>query len=461
VWNLSNVRPLPRRPDSRAPTQTSWSEAELADVWEQRRYAAQWLVDCCGRHLRVVFPGRRWGGPGPDFVGAVLAERDGTLVRGDVEVHVRASSWAGHHHAQDPAYRQVVLHVVHKDDVMALDARGWHVPTVKLEPLRGPPRPERAPCVRSTPAVLEIVREAGRERFRARAARFEGDLATVEADQVVWRGVCEALGFRRNTLPFGRLADAVPWSQAAPVVIDRGPVGLAGALLGAAGLIAEASLPEAHAWRALQRQLRLRPVLQAASWDRRQMRGANAPAWRCRGLAELAARWTGAPGSLGEAGCSGRLGEAGCSDRLGEGGCSGRLGEGGPAEQVLAAVRQAAGRRHPKLWVLARASPWIGRGRAQVVVINVLLPFAAAAGVQEAAELFERLPGEPTNRVVRYMAAQLGGPDSRVRFRGACLQQGLLQLFKLTCASRVCERCPAHAAHRRGATTEGFDTSNG
>src|SRR5947209_9949178 len=113
-WTRSNLHPRSRR--SGPPP--ALSEAELADVWQDRRYATRWLVDCCGRHLRVVFPGRRWGGPGPDFVGAVLAERDGTLVRGDVEVHVRASSWAGHHHAQDPAYRQVVLHVVHQADVM-------------------------------------------------------------------------------------------------------------------------------------------------------------------------------------------------------------------------------------------------------------------------------------------------------------------------------------------------------
>jgi hypothetical protein len=397
-----------------------WSEAELADAWEQRRYRAAWLVDCCGRHLRVVFPGRRWGGPGPDFVGAVLAERDGTLVRGDVEVHVRASSWAGHGHALDPAYRQVVLHVVHRDDVMALDVRGWHIPTVTLEPLRGPPRPLAVPCVRSAPAVLEIVRAAGRERFRARARRFEGNLASVDADQVIWRGVCEALGFGRNTQPFGQLADAVPWAQAALVVADRGPVGLAGALLGAAGLLQQASLPEAHAWRALQRQFGLRPALRAASWDHRQVRAANSPASRCRGLAELAARWA-QP--------------------------AGRTAPAGPAEHVLAAVRQATLARRPRLWPLARASPWIGRGRAQVIVVNVLLPFASAAGLAEAAALFERLPGEPTNRIVRYMAGQLGGPE-QVRFRGACQQQGLLQLFKLTCASRVCERCPAHAAGR-------------
>jgi hypothetical protein len=103
--------------------------------------------------------------------------------------------------------------------------------------------------------------------------------------------------------------------------------------------------------------------------------------------------------------------------------------------------------RWPRLWRMSHASPWIGRGRAQVIAVNVLLPFAAAAGVGEAARLFERLPGEPSNRVVRYMARQLGGPG--VHFRGACSQQGLLQLFKATCAARLCERCPARATRSR------------
>ena len=370
----------------------------------------------------MVFPGRRWGGPGPDFRGAVLAARDGTLLRGDVEVHPRASSWAAHRHAQDGEYRQVVLHVVQIADAVALDGHSRPVPTVELEPEpgRGPPPRLRVPCVRAPAAVLEIVEAAGCERFRARAARFEGDLAVEAPDQVLWRGVCEALGFQRNTRPFGQLAEAVAWSQAARVVADRGPVGLAGLLLGTAGLLAEATLPEAHAWRALQRGQRLRAALSAASWDRRQQRAANAPEQRCRGLAELAAGWAA---------------QRWC----------------GPAEQVLEAVRQAAHARRPRLWPLVTASPWIGRGRAQVIVVNVLLPFAAAAGVAEASAIFRRLPGEPPNRVVRYMAAQLGAPA--VRFRGACPQQGLVHLFKLTCASRLCEKCPARAGGP-GATSD-------
>jgi hypothetical protein len=344
----------------------------------------------------------------------VIAQLDGTLVRGDVEVHLRSSSWAAHRHAHDPAYRNLVLHVVQLADVVALDARGVHLPTVELapEPGRGPPRIARVPCVRHPAAVLQIVEAAGCERFRARMARFEGDLTAAAADQVVWRGVAEALGYRRNSAPFGQLADAVPWSQAAQVVVDRGPVGLAGTLLGAAGLLEAATLPEAHAWRSLQRTTGVRAALAADSWDRSLQRPANAPGQRCRGLAELAARWA--------------------AERWR-----------GPAEQVLDAVQQAARAKRPGLWQLVGAAPWIGRGRAQVVAINVLLPFAAAAGVVEAASLYERYPGEPSNRVVRYMARQLGAPS--IQFTGACRQQGLLHLFKVTCAARVCESCPARA----------------
>jgi hypothetical protein len=195
-------------------------------------------------------------------------------------------------------------------------------------------------------------------------------------------------------------------------------VALAGALLGSAGLLREATLPEAHAWRALQRARGLRPALVATSWDARELRRANAPAARCRGLAELASRWVAA---------------AACA--------------GGPAEQTLGLIAEQAQRRWPRVWPGVRASPWIGRGRAQVIVINVLLPFAAAAGEAQARAVFERIGGEPPNRVLRYMRGLLG-QASGVRFRGACQQQGLLHLFKTTCAERRCEACPARDAER-------------
>jgi hypothetical protein len=55
------------------------------------------------------------------------------------------------------------------------------------------------------------------------------------------------------------------------------------------------------------------------------------------------------------------------------------------------------------------------------------------------------------------MSHQLGA--TTIRFRGACQQQGLLQLFKMTCAWRVCQRCPAFAGAGPGATIEAIEAS--
>jgi hypothetical protein len=454
----------------------SRSEVELADAWEDGTYQVQdgWLSDTSGGRWKVVFPGRRWGGPGPDFRGALLALQTGQLVHGDVEIHRRGRDWTSHGHATDPAYAHVILHVVEQPDGPTRDAHGRAIPTLVLDLDRGPPsmpaalspparrsprtsrvearaapataaataasaqatdhaaqatdqaapgrwalargasRPVLVPCQRAPSRVLQVVEDAADARMMARAARFEGDLAVTDADQVLWRGIAEALGFAHNAQPFGLLADAVPWSEAAPIVSERGPVALAGLLLGMAGLIAHATLPEAHAWRALQRERGLRVLLSRSTWYRRGLRAGNAPAERCRGLAELAARWS-----------------APCA-----------AAAGGPAQFALHGVCSAARVRHPQLWPFACASPWVGRGRAQVVAINVLLPFACAAGhATEASAVFERIAGEPTNRAVRYMAGMLAAPG--VRFRGARHQQGLLHLFKSSCAVRRCETCPA------------------
>jgi hypothetical protein len=189
------------------------------------------------------------------------------------------------------------------------------------------------------------------------------------------------------------------------------------------------------------------------------VRAANVPEVRCRGLAELAASWLGVA-SASHANQTDQTDPPSALEARAMVASGGRAGRASPAEHVLEAVARAAGKRHPRLWPLARASPWIGPGRAQVIAINVLLPFAAAAGATDAEAIFERAAGEPSNRILRYMASQLGSAANGIRFHGACHQQGLLQLFKVTCAERACERCPARARHtERAGRASPFATS--
>lgn len=402
------------------------SEAAIAAAWEWRAYAPESLVDSRGRRLRVVFPGRRWGGPGPDFKGALLALPDGTLLRGDVEIHRRASGWTQHRHARDPAYANVILHVVQVIGALTLDALGCPVPTVALDltaatPL---PLPLHPPCVHQQAPLLERVEAAGIERFHDKAARFEGDLQVVSPDQVLWRGIAEALGYARNTATMARLADALPYAEVAPLARQHGADATAALLLDTAGLLDSASPAEHAAWQHLQPHARAWLQLPSTAWDQDGVRPGNAPARRLRGLAHLVTRWSG-----------------------------GARESATLADLLLESVRQAAANQRPTPWRLFTAAPWIGAGRARTIVVNVLLPFAHAAGLPEAEHLYRRLPGEPFSRPIAYMAAQFQrSADARQSFRTACQRQGLLHLFKTQCAARRCDTCPARAhPHPAGA----------
>ncbi|MGH7943583.1 MAG: DUF2851 family protein [Opitutaceae bacterium] len=92
----------------------SFSEKLLQKIWLRGDFdrAAATLRD--GARVRIVHPGKWNLLGGPDFADARLrfgdtAQRE---THGDVEVHLRAADWDAHGHARDPAYDNVMLHVV-------------------------------------------------------------------------------------------------------------------------------------------------------------------------------------------------------------------------------------------------------------------------------------------------------------------------------------------------------------
>jgi len=67
-------------------------------------------------YIQVISSGN-WNknGPGPDFTEARL-NIDGITWFGSVEIHYKASDWYKHKHHEDPAYSNVILHVVAIND---------------------------------------------------------------------------------------------------------------------------------------------------------------------------------------------------------------------------------------------------------------------------------------------------------------------------------------------------------
>ena len=88
------------------------SERHVQAIWYDGTLRPGELRTAGGTPVRVVDPGRWNLEAGPDFLDAVLEIGDDLRrVRGDVEIHVRATDWAAHGHGRDPAYAGVVAHV--------------------------------------------------------------------------------------------------------------------------------------------------------------------------------------------------------------------------------------------------------------------------------------------------------------------------------------------------------------
>ncbi|MCQ2329413.1 MAG: DUF2851 family protein [Paludibacteraceae bacterium] len=106
------------------------NESFISYIWFNRLYfpTQQTLL---GEIVEVVSPGIPNLNSGPDAFNAKL-RIDGRLWAGNVEFHVRASDWHRHHHDSDPAYQNIILHVVLEADEQLFSDADTPIPTIVL-----------------------------------------------------------------------------------------------------------------------------------------------------------------------------------------------------------------------------------------------------------------------------------------------------------------------------------------
>ncbi len=365
-------------------------ETALAARWAAGEWCGQTLQSERGEHFQLIYQGRRGGCAGPDFRDAVLARSDGTRLRGDVELHLRASAWQAHGHASDPRYNEVVLHVVLAATSPETPlANGAFAPVVVLRSpqfardIHADPWPcTHLPARIGSAATRALILRAGYDRFALRIAAFGQELATAQAkdphvppfgwetaDRVLLVALAEALGYGR----------------------DRA------ALRDAGERLARGDPPEV--------------VLAAAdTWQRVE-------GLRLRGLVTLYERWR-------ERGPWSELRVALLADPLRA-----------AVRALIAQLRVSGGCVSP--------------GRARILAANVALPFASAyAALAGDAELAARahaaylaFSGLPSNQITREMVRQLGLPRLP---SGAAAQQGLHHVWATWCRDKRCDTCPCN-----------------
>lgn len=209
------------------------TERHVQAIWFDSALRPAKLRTIRGGDVNVVDPGTWNLEAGPDFRHAVLElGRDGRRVEGDVEVHLKPSHWTLHGHGGDPAYRNVIAHVVWyqgepPEDLPAgcvsvcvgnfLRSRTDFSPDeidVAAYPYAKLPATER-PCERffgrNPDLGLEILREAGQRRLRIKARRLQQRFLRVgDPEQVFYEEMFAAFGYAKNSIPFRALAERLP-----------------------------------------------------------------------------------------------------------------------------------------------------------------------------------------------------------------------------------------------------------
>jgi hypothetical protein len=108
-------------------------EEQLHFIWKNRLLQGNSLKTTCGLEVKVILPGEHNSHAGPDFFNARILL--GHLVwAGNVEIHHKASLWNHHGHQLDPAYDNVILHVVHHCDKGIKNSKGRLIPSLVVDP---------------------------------------------------------------------------------------------------------------------------------------------------------------------------------------------------------------------------------------------------------------------------------------------------------------------------------------
>ena len=411
-------------------------EEFLYYIWENR------LIDKAlqtteGEAVEVVSTGYRNTDSGPDFLEAKIHIGD-KLWAGQVEIHVKASDWNRHGHANDKAYRNVILHVVYENDAKTPD-----LPTIELKghfdetlfanyqqfiSTKG-----WISCENSIAQVSPFTRLSWLDRLAVE--RLESKTETVrkilEANQFDWeealyKMLMRYFGMKVNNEAFEYLSNILPFK----VLLKHADnlLQLEAMLLGCAGFL-EAEFEEEYP-QLLQREFIVMKAkfnlitMPAERWKFMRMRPSNFPTVRLAQMAQLIHK---------------------------HGAMFARIREAKTAKETKALFDVAASKywdTHYRFVVGlshhdSRKTPkHLGDSTVNILIINAVVPLLFCYGklhkddsyCEMAMQLLEATEAED-NAVIRHFA------DHGITAQNAMQTQALLHLINIYCKRKRCLEC--------------------
>ncbi len=286
-------------------------ELELQSRWFAGEFGSE-FVTTCGRKIRVVQFGVWNREAGPDFVEAAVELEGRPVEGGSIELDLHANGWEQHGHSQNPAFANTRLHVFFhapRKQFFSRTIENRLVPQVLLDPaeLRTARLVENPPATpgRCIPTLAQLSDEhlealilgAAQIRLRQKGRRLLKIAAIHGADQAIYEGLAETLGYRENKLPFSLLSQRFPLK-----FLRQKGIPAEALLFGSAGFLGSTDLGAfsgetrtylRQLWEqwwphraACERHMREMPA-----WKTGGVRPANHPQRRLAALALLAANW--------------------------------------------------------------------------------------------------------------------------------------------------------------------------
>lgn len=412
-------------------------EEFLHYLWRVAAFDLRDLKTTDGRSIQILHFGTHNTNAGPDFSGARL-RIDGMEWAGNVEMHVKASEWYDHQHQDDPAYENVILHVVLEEDQAVYLANGERIPCLDLRGRvpahlihnywRLSHNEYWIPCQTQITSVPPPIRQQWLdqvllERLGRRSEELEKRLEDCHRDweELFYRSIARSLGGKVNDDAMEMLARSVPLR-----ILLRHKHSLLQAealLFGQSGLLPED--PEEDYPKLLRREYqllrtkyKLRP-LPVAVWRYLRLRPANFPTIRIAQLARL----LNTTGQL-----FGKTLAATTTKEL---------------ENMYAVELSNYWREHFRFGkVVERSSRKLGLSSVRSLLINTVAPMLDLYGRlrdnehyrQRALQVLTDLPGEQ-NQLIRKWAA------NGMKVANAADSQALLELKRYYCDRSRCLEC--------------------
>ncbi len=203
------------------------NESFLHYIWQLQYFDKQDLRTSEGDEIAVLNPGLHNSHAGPDFSEAKV--KLGPMEwAGSVEIHITSSGWREHRHDEDPAYENVVLHVVWEENETILRADGTPLPTLELKGRvdrsfilqykRIVHSKSRIPCASAIHSVPDVVKMSMLDcslmvRLEKKADAILQALQKNKGDweETCYQMLCRNFGFKVNTDPFLQLAQSIPY----------------------------------------------------------------------------------------------------------------------------------------------------------------------------------------------------------------------------------------------------------